>query len=268
MDFLGPDVEPKEVQEKVLLRRKFILYGWPKFFVAHFKKIYSRPISDAIKELKSEGETLEGSCRPRIAGRFSSFENAKNMDCTQHTMIENHSDLSDFTSHALDSTMLPVTPLPTTVSAPCHKQNLMSRVRTLLGYVKAALRQMLTPASLSIFISFPISLVPKLKALFIEVDGVYMPSAPDGQPPLAFIMDAAVFVGAASVPLGLICLGSALAQMKIARNSLNTLPVGAIITFAIGRMLLLPVLGVMITQGLVKGGVIPAHDKVLQFVCM
>ncbi|KAK0468925.1 hypothetical protein IW261DRAFT_1676939 [Armillaria novae-zelandiae] len=62
-------------------------------------------------------------------------------------------------------------------------------------------------ASITILISFPIALIKPLKAQFIVVDGYYMPSAPDGEPPLAFFIDFAEFMGAASVPLGVICLG-------------------------------------------------------------
>ena len=82
-------------------------------------------------------------------------------------------------------------------------------------------------------------------------------------------MDTATFIGAASVPLGLVCLGSALARLKIPRSGQwGALPVGAISSLAVGKLLVMPVLGVVIVQGLVRGGVIPEDDKVLQFVCM
>ncbi|KAI5114880.1 hypothetical protein M0805_005575, partial [Coniferiporia weirii] len=92
--------------------------------------------------------------------------------------------------------------------------------------------------------------------------------APDGQPPLAFILDTATFIGAASVPLGLICLGSALARLNVPRNQWKDLPLGAIAWLAIGKMILMPILGVLITQGLVYGGIIQAEQKVLRFVCI
>ncbi len=63
-----------------------------------------------------------------------------------------------------------------------------------------------------------------------------MPSAPDGEPPLAFVIDFAEFMGAASVPLGLICLGSALARLDVPRSQWPHLPLGAIFSLAIGRM--------------------------------
>ncbi|KAJ7831411.1 hypothetical protein B0H14DRAFT_3464107 [Mycena olivaceomarginata] len=61
--------------------------------------------------------------------------------------------------------------------------------------------------------------------------------APDGQPPLAFMMHAAAFVGAASVPMGLVCLGSALARLRVPCGSWDTLPVGAILVFIVGKFM-------------------------------
>ena len=135
--------------------------------------------------------------------------------------------------------------------------------------VKNFLHSLFTPASIAIFISFPVALIPKLKALFVVVPGTYMPSAPDGQPPLAFVMDTTSFIGAASVPLGLICLGSSLARLPIPKKGeWRTLPLGAISSLAVGRMLLMPVIGVLICEGLTNAGIIPEDDKVLRFVCM
>ena len=78
------------------------------------------------------------------------------------------------------------------------------------------------------------------------------------------------FVGAGSVPLGLICLGSALARLKVPMNreSWRTMPTGSILALAVGKMCVLPVLGVLIVGGLTHVGVVPRDDKVLRFVCM
>jgi predicted permease len=110
--------------------------------------------------------------------------------------------------------------------------------------------------------------VPQLKALFIEVPGVHMPSAPDGQPPLAFIQDIATFIGAASIPIGLICLGSSLARLNVPLGQWRSLPIGASLSFAIGKLLIMPVLGVLICRGLVNAGVLFRDDKVLIFTSM
>jgi auxin efflux carrier family protein len=154
---------------------------------------------------------------------------------------------------------------------PSKRQILTAKYRhhRVVTTIVAFLRTLATPASLSILISFVISLVPTLKALFVPgVPGTHIPSAPDGLPPLSFLIDAASFIGAASVPLGLICLGSALANLKVPRSQWAQLPLGAIGGLAVGKMLVMPVLGVLICEGLTNVGVIDKEDKVLRFVCM
>ena len=103
---------------------------------------------------------------------------------------------------------------------------------------KALLSSLVPPPSISIIISFTIALVGPLKALFVPVPNSRIPNAP----PLAFVQDAATFIGAASVPLGLMCLGSALARLKVPRNQWKSLPVGAITSLAVGKILLTPVI--------------------------
>ena len=48
----------------------------------------------------------------------------------------------------------------------------------------------------------------------------------------------------------------------------HTMPSGSILTLAVGKIVLMPVLGVAICQGLTSVGVIDKNDKVLRFVCM
>ncbi len=148
-------------------------------------------------------------------------------------------------------------------------QNARRRISIQRRALMEFLKSFLTPTSIAILVSFPIALVPKLKALFLEVPGTIIHPAPDGQPPLAFILDSTTFVGAASVPLGLICLGSSLARLPFPqRHEWKTLPTGAIMWIAIMKMLIMPVLGVLICQGLTKVGFISKEDKVLRLVCM
>ncbi|KAJ3728028.1 hypothetical protein DFJ43DRAFT_1194077 [Lentinula guzmanii] len=90
----------------------------------------------------------------------------------------------------------------------------LQRQRWIVSQLKTIVKSTLTPASLSMIISIPIALVPSLKGLFTATTNSHIPYAPDGEPPLAFILDFASFMGAASVPLGLICLGYALARLR------------------------------------------------------
>jgi auxin efflux carrier family protein len=128
------------------------------------------------------------------------------------------------------------------------------------------IQTLLTVPTMAVIIALIIAVVQPLKALFVLLPS--SPHAPDGQPPLAFIMDTATFLGGASVPLGLICLGSAMARLHIPRSNWRALPLGSIVSLALGRMVLQPVLGVLIVQGLTHVGIISAEDKVLRFVCM
>ena len=131
------------------------------------------------------------------------------------------------------------------------------------------IRSAMSPPSLSIIISFIISMVPTLKALFVSgVPGVHISPAPDGQPPLAILMNTATFIGGASVPLGLICLGSALTRLRGSHDSWRSLPIASISALAAARLIIMPVLGVIICQGLTHAGVIDSENKVLRFVCM
>ena len=79
---------------------------------------------------------------------------------------------------------------------------------------------LMSPPALSCLVSLIIALIPKLKALFVQnVPGVNMPDAPDGLPPLEWILDIAGFGGGASVPTGLIILGASLSSLGFLRNS-------------------------------------------------
>ncbi|CAG7847831.1 SubName: Full=Uncharacterized protein {ECO:0000313/EMBL:CCA77878.1} [Serendipita indica DSM 11827] len=136
-----------------------------------------------------------------------------------------------------------------------------------VSLVVSFLHSLLTPATITMALAFPIALVKPLKALFVEMEDSPIPYAPDGKPPLYFILDTTNFLGAASVPLGLVCLGAALAKLKIPKT-INALPVGAIASMAVGKLIVSPVLGVLIVNGFVKVGFIKEEDKVLRFVTM
>ncbi|KAI5115335.1 hypothetical protein M0805_008880, partial [Coniferiporia weirii] len=92
----------------------------------------------------------------------------------------------------------PKTVGPSTTAAP-RSRALRHRM---LAHGRTALSALLTPQAVAIFVAFPVALITPLKALFTPVANSPIPNAPDGQPPLAFILDTATFIGAASVPLG------------------------------------------------------------------
>ncbi|THH16078.1 hypothetical protein EW146_g4493 [Bondarzewia mesenterica] len=176
------------------------------------------------------------------------------------TQIDGVNDASPF-----DSQAPPVLASDSAVSRSTRPRTTRQKV---LSEARIFVSSLGNPASVTIILAFPIALINPVKALFIAVPGSSIPNAPDGQPPLAFIMDTASFVAGASVPLGLVCLGSALARLKMPRGDWASIPRGAIVSLAVGRMIVMPVIGVLIVNGLTGAGVINKDDKVLQFVCM
>jgi len=136
--------------------------------------------------------------------------------------------------------------------------------------LRGFLAELLKPAPIVIVFAIVIALVDPLKALFLPPSANFQPRfrpvAPDGQPPLAFILDTAAFVGAASVPIGLVCLGSALACLRVRLG--EAFPVGAIAALALAKMVVTPLLGVGLTRLFAHAGFVRRDDKVLQFVCM
>ncbi|KAH7920394.1 hypothetical protein BV22DRAFT_1122790 [Leucogyrophana mollusca] len=256
-DFVGPDLENEEVRHRMRVRRRKMMRAGSYVFGR------ARTIFGYGREGLSDIEVCEKPTR-RESSRTSSSGPTMLLDSPETTIeqhasiLENTDDLRTSKAIASDTTDSDAAPPDPTLS------------RRIARQAYAILKSLLTPASLSIILSFIISVVPPLKALFVPgVPGTSIPPAPDGQPPLAILMNTATFIGAASVPIGLMTLGSALARLEVPRaGQWGTLPLGAIGALAIGRMILMPVLGVVICQGLTKVGLIDAGDNVLRFVCI
>jgi hypothetical protein len=54
--------------------------------------------------------------------------------------------------------------------------------------------------------------------LFVPVSGWTsdkIPNAPDGNPPLSFIIDTAAFLGGVTIPAALVLLGASFARLKV-----------------------------------------------------
>ncbi|KAM0790694.1 hypothetical protein ACM66B_004552 [Microbotryomycetes sp. NB124-2] len=138
--------------------------------------------------------------------------------------------------------------------------------RILLG-ARDFILSLATPPTISLLTALVCALVIKLKALFVVVpDQSFNPVAPDGKPPLAILLDTASFVGAASVPLGLMVLGSALERMRLPRP-LSKLPFSSITALAVAKLVVLPVVGYLFVQALtLHTSLVDADNKVLRFV--
>lgn len=75
------------------------------------------------------------------------------------------------------------------------------------------------------------------------------------------------FVDTIAVPLALILLGASFARIKVPRP-LSRLPIMAMLLVTLVKMVVLPVIGVAIVQGMVRAGLIPADAKAEKFVAM
>jgi hypothetical protein len=131
------------------------------------------------------------------------------------------------------------------------------------------LAELLKPIPIVIVVPVLIALADPLKVLFLPPSGTFHPRfwpvTPDGQPPLAFVLDTASFVGVESALIGLICLGSALACLQVCLRSGEIFPRGVITALALTRVIVTvtPLLGVGITQSMAAhAGFVDHHDKV------
>ncbi|SCV71473.1 BQ2448_3061 [Microbotryum intermedium] len=124
----------------------------------------------------------------------------------------------------------------------------------------------ITPPTISLVFALVCALVKPVKALFVVTSYPFHPTAPDGLPPLAIILDTAVFLGNASVPLGLIVLGSALQRMRLPRP-ISRLPFASITALAVAKLVILPIFGFFFVQALVRRTRLVRQDQVvLRFV--
>lgn len=119
------------------------------------------------------------------------------------------------------------------------------------AYLKTMLHNFCTPNSLSLICALIVAMSPPLKALFVPTN-FHMPNAPDQQPPLSFVIDITTYVGAASVPIGLLLLGATIARLKVKKTVPGFWKTVVMITAC--RLVILPIFGVGLTTGLAKAG--------------
>ncbi|KAH8092466.1 auxin efflux carrier [Cristinia sonorae] len=140
---------------------------------------------------------------------------------------------------------------------------------SLLYRILHPIKAVFHPVTIALLISLPIALVNPLKALFVDVTKLGGPDfkGPDGRPPLAFIIDTANFLGNIAVPLALILLGASFARLQIPRP-ISRLPIMAMLAVSVAKMAIMPVIGVLTVQSMVKGGLIDRDARAEKFVAM
>ncbi|KAI5951770.1 ECM3 [Candida jiufengensis] len=130
------------------------------------------------------------------------------------------------------------------------------------SYAKTMLKNFTSSNSIALLASIAICMSPPLKALFVPTT-FYIPNAPDEQPPLSFIIDLTSYIGAASVPLGLLLLGATLARLQVKNMAPGFWKTAILVTAT--RLIILPIFGVGLTTGIYKAGWY-GSDRLVRFV--
>ncbi|KAH8926951.1 auxin efflux carrier [Atractiella rhizophila] len=220
--------------------------------------------ADANEGSKMDGGAIEGKLELKRVNRI--LENAAKDPSTSNAVKR--------PSHVRENSTTPTYPPTPRLSSQSQSQHQhpVAPPSPSLGRIQRftiLLRSIFTPPTIALLFALIIAFVPTLKALFLHPTSGSSPisSAPDGLPPLSVFLDAATFLGNASVPMGLIVLGGSLASMQIKRP-ISNLPLRSILGLAAWKLVILPVLGVVLVRALTDAGLVERENKVLRFVLM
>ena len=247
-DFEGQDVDSEELRERMQLRRRKLAEK-ATCLLGHLSRLFRH--SDQACDTEA-GNGLREKDTISHNGSMGSKSTISQKTLTSTPPSRTSDENMDFT------------PLEIHGHSTDHRPScrLYSRLRHFLA-------ELLKPIRVVIFISVVIAFVDPLKAVFPPPSGSFQPRfrlvVPDGRLPLAFVVDTANFIGAASFSIGLICLGSALACLRL--RSGETFPRCAIAALALARMVVTPLLGVGITRWMAHAGFVDRDDNVFA-VCM
>lgn len=136
----------------------------------------------------------------------------------------------------------------------------------LTPYIVFFIKNCLRPCSMAVIIALIIAFIPWVKALFAtSANTPKIRQAPDNAPALSFIMDFTAYVGAASVPFGLLLLGATLGRLKIGKLYPGFWKSAALLVIL--KLCVMPIFGVLWCDRLVKAGWVNwEDDKMLLFV--
>ncbi|CAB4254234.1 similar to Saccharomyces cerevisiae YOR092W ECM3 Non-essential protein of unknown function [Maudiozyma barnettii] len=136
----------------------------------------------------------------------------------------------------------------------------------LTPFIVFFLKNCLRPCSMAVIVALTIAFIPWVKALFVTSNNTpHIKQAPDEQPALSFFMDFTSYVGAASVPFGLILLGATLGRLKIQKLYPGFWKSAVLLVFL--KQCIMPIFGVLWADRLVKAGWLDREkDEMLLFV--
>ncbi|KAI0271886.1 hypothetical protein BGY98DRAFT_1189525 [Russula aff. rugulosa BPL654] len=246
-DFEGPDVASEKLRERMHLRRQRMVTN-AALSLKRLMRFFGHRDETCDVEVRDEFEKKDTvSCDETVS---------QNESIDQKTPIGK---AATPTSIIICESSICLSPAssPELLRQPTDPRS--SRCDHLVPRSPQILKELLKPCPIVIVFAIVIALVDPLKALFLPPSSSFNPHfrpiAPDGQPPLAFVLDTATFVGAA-----------ALACLRV--RSGEPFPRGAIASLALAKMVVTPLIGIGITRWFAHAGFVHRDDKVLQFVCI
>lgn len=134
-----------------------------------------------------------------------------------------------------------------------------------MKYAVFFMQNCLRPCSIAVILGLVFAFIPWVRGLFVTTSNAHIPNAPDGEPPLSFIMDFTSYVGAASVPFGLLLLGATLGNLEI--RALYPGFWKSAVVLVILRQVVMPIFGVLWCERMMKAGWLDkTTDKMVLFV--
>lgn len=229
----------------------------------------TRPPSPPVELGELErGESVTPAPTQMIAGTSKLRHLQDGRNTSHNTLVEAIEPGSSSSSRR--SSILDVDDTPKIVPS-VHEPELpppLTTTQRVLKQANAQIQQIFSPVVIAMSFAIPIALISPLKALFTHVDGgSYYFSSPNGEPPLGWFLSTCSFIGGIAVPLSVMQLGGSFAEIKIPRP-LSRWPWTAMLLSAGTKLVLMPVIGVLLTQAFTKNGFIDKEDITLRFVAM
>lgn len=116
--------------------------------------------------------------------------------------------------------------------------------------------------SITVILAIIVCMIPWVQALFVVTPQAHIHPAPDGAPPLSFIMDFVGYIGAAEVPFGLLLLGGTIGRLRITKlRGVWKVPLAIVLS----RLFISPVIGCAFNHKLYTDGLFYGED-ILYFI--
>ncbi|QNP98637.1 YALIA101S07e04082g1_1 [Yarrowia lipolytica] len=234
-----------------------------------FKHVKEEPESDHSYEEKNEESSESPAMLVRSESESDLSHTTSRVISRPHSQVE--ADLNILTqieSHVTIPKKMPTSKIESfkVKAEPWVAKYVKIRDTLHLGFVEQFFLNFLKPTAFAAALAIIICVIPPVHRLFYKdpnYHGPHIRDAPDGLPPLDFIMNICAFLGNAVVPLGLAMLGATVARMR-----LTSLPkgywktIGLIVVF---KLIVLPIIAIAWVTRLQNIEWIDRNDKMASF---